>query len=164
MKALALVAASFLPLVLATPLTTTARINGTCAPAYSPMTYSLIVSAWCICLDESECIRREGHIWDKTDDYSPCPGLPSNYKGCSYFTHCPGRDWSTSCTFTDRCVGNLTIIDDPNNKICPGGDDFQCCQYPQELFTNETAAVEFPFAEDSDSADDEPLQLNLLPE
>ncbi|KAK4442532.1 hypothetical protein QBC34DRAFT_418562, partial [Podospora aff. communis PSN243] len=79
----------------------------------------------CICLDRQECFGTYGgSVVQGSPGAYPCPNDPDNVWGC-YVYRCPTMHMATDCRWKEACVGGRPIT----NPVCPGGNDYICCQY-----------------------------------
>ncbi|KAH6856282.1 hypothetical protein B0I37DRAFT_366990 [Chaetomium sp. MPI-CAGE-AT-0009] len=80
----------------------------------------------CICLDHNICANTYGGTPEQGQAIPlgwPCPDDAANVWGCYIDNNCPGYGADTACRWRDGCPG--AVLSDP---VCPGGDDFVCCQ------------------------------------
>ncbi|KAK4672066.1 hypothetical protein QC763_100970 [Podospora pseudopauciseta] len=77
----------------------------------------------CICLDSSVCRNRWGGTpYTGSPGNWPCPNDPDNIMAC-VVKPCPGQGSGTQCLWRNACRS-------PNgNPVCPGGNDFICCNH-----------------------------------
>ncbi|KAF2182977.1 hypothetical protein K469DRAFT_584947 [Zopfia rhizophila CBS 207.26] len=76
-----------------------------------------------ICIDRGRCINTyHGHSDPGRPGAWSCPGTPNNIECCS-IVPCPTfNSQDFGCTWRSRCQ-NLGFI-----PVCPGGNDFVCCE------------------------------------
>ncbi|KAK4168400.1 hypothetical protein QBC43DRAFT_297025 [Cladorrhinum sp. PSN259] len=113
MKAIAALSAFLLP------TTVFAVVNGRCSGSWD--------DKWCICLDQNVCRSQGGVAHQGSPGNYPCPSDADNVWGCTFISNCPNRDSSTGCVWRNvgtGCTG--TPLSDP---VCPGGNDFICCDF-----------------------------------
>ncbi|KAH6717575.1 hypothetical protein BKA61DRAFT_715893 [Leptodontidium sp. MPI-SDFR-AT-0119] len=111
---------TFIPSLLSILLTTTANayVNGPCSNGGS---------ADGICISRGSCANYGGTSNPGSPGAYTCPGTPDDVECCSVFTRCPGLGTDTLCTWDNRCSGNPWHGSILSNPICPGGNNFVCC-------------------------------------
>ncbi|KAJ5378132.1 uncharacterized protein N7496_005541 [Penicillium cataractarum] len=79
----------------------------------------------CICLDQNVCSSQYGgQPYTGSPGNYPCPNDPGNVMAC-VINPCPNEGGNTGCRWNDPGIcGN--VLSDP---VCPGGNDFVCCQF-----------------------------------
>ncbi|KAK4035003.1 hypothetical protein C8A01DRAFT_38515 [Parachaetomium inaequale] len=104
--------------VLLMPAPILAAVGGRCSGAYD--------NGQCICLDHNSCGSYGGHAFEGSAGNYPCPHDAGNIWGC-YVDECPGFGSDTACRWNNYCSssGGSALP----NPVCPGGNDFVCCQY-----------------------------------
>ncbi|RYP08940.1 hypothetical protein DL765_008625 [Monosporascus sp. GIB2] len=94
-----------------------AAVGGRCSGSYD--------DNLCICLDSDACSNQWGGtaVQGSSGDW-PCPNDPDNVWGCYVLNNCPSMGSDTGCTWRNGCSGDILP-----NPVCPGGNDFICCDF-----------------------------------